>query len=569
MDNPRIAARTRRNFLRLGIAAGTLLVVTACAAPAPAPSGAATAKPAAPASSPATASGSPAPTGAGAPSGSPAATRAFVYAVRTEAVTMDPHVNDLGYSQYAQRAVYEPLVEYTVAPDGKVDLAPLLAQKWEVSADARTYTFTLQPNIKFQDGTPFDAEAVKWNIDRLTTLKLPPSGRIPPLESVDVVDASTVRFVLKNPFAPFLASMAMPLMISPTAARAHDQGGDGGKAWLDGNAVGTGPYKLDQWLRGQQVSLSRNPDYWRGWAGNHLEKIVLRTVKEAATQRQLLETGDADLADGIGFDDLDPLSTTPGVVVQQGTSPEILNIGLNTSKAPFDNVKVRQAVAYAFDYDSFVKGVLNGRAQVPNGPIPQGTWAADQSAAYSRDLAKAKQLVAEAGLAAGTKVRIQTISAYGWYQPGEAQILQQNLKELGIDATIDDKADAATFLGALQDKEKGPEIYFWRAVQSIDDPDYELRRLYDSAYVGAAGVNGMWYQNKQFDDVLDRGLATPERAQRKPLYDQISKLLRDDQPAIWPAQLNFYVTRRDAVQGFAWNPFSNSVPPYYYLWLSK
>lgn len=561
MDQPVSVARGRRHFFRLGISSGVLLLAAvACAAPAPAPSAG---SPAAAAPSPA-ASSQPATTASG-----NAATRPFVYAVRTEAVTMDPHVNDLGYSQYAQRAVYEALVEYKVSADGKVDLAPLLAQKWDVSADARTYTFTLQPNVKFQDGTPFDAEAVKWNIDRLVTLKLPPSGRIPPLDSVDVVDPTTIRFVLKNPFAPFLAAMAMPLMVSPTAARSHDQGGDGGKAWLDGNAVGTGPYKLDQWLRGQQVTFSRNPDYWRGWTGNHLDKIVLRTVKEAATQRQMLETGDADLADGIGFDDLEPLSSTPGVVVQQGTSPEILNIGLQTQKPPFNNPKMRQAVAYAFDYDSFVKGVLNSRAQAPNGPIPQGTWAADNAAPYVRDLAKAKQLVSEANLAPGTKVRIQTISAYGWYQPGEAQILQQNLKELGIDATIDDKADAATFLAALQDKDKGPEIFFWRAVQSIDDPDYELRRLYDSAYVGAAGVNGMWYQNKQFDDLLDHALATPDRAQRKPLYDQMSKLLRDEQPAIWPAQLNFYVTRREAVQNFVWHPFSNSVPPYYYLWLSK
>lgn len=557
---------SRRAFLKWGVASGTVLLLAACSAPSPAQPTSAPAKPAASAAPAGTAPTSAA--GATGASGA-AAARPFVYAVRTEAVTLDPHVNDLSYSQYAQRPVYESLLEYTVGADGNVNLGPLLASKWDVSSDAKTYTFTLQQNVKFQDGTPFDADAVKWNIDRLTTLKLPPSGRIPPLESVEVVDPSTIRFTLKNPFAPFLASMAMPLIVSPTAARSHDQGGDGGKAWLDGNAVGTGPYKLDQWLRGQQVSFSRNPDYWRGWSGNHVDKIVLRTVKEAVTQRQLLETGDADLADGINFDDLDALGNAPGVVVQQGTSPEILNIGLHTQRPPFDNVKVRQAVAYAFDYDSFVKGVLNGRAVVPNGPIPQGTWAADQAPAYARDLAKAKQLISEAGLAPGAKVRIQTISAYGWYQPGQAQLLQQNLKELGIDATIDNKADAATFLAAIQDKEKGPEIFFWRAAQSIDDPDYELRRLYDSAYTGAAGVNGMWYQSKQFDDLLDQALAIPDRAQRKPLYDQISQLLRTDQPAIWPAQLNFYVTRRDSVQGFVWNPFSNSVPPYYYLWLSK
>lgn len=556
----------RRRFLRLGLAAGSAMLLAACArsAPPPTQSGAAPATAGPAAAKPPTAPTS-APVGGGT-----AATRPFVFAVRTEAVTLDPHVNDLSYSRYAQVPVYESLVEYKVGSDGKVSLSPLLAEKWEISPDARTYTFFLRKNVKFTDGTPFDAQAVKWNIDRLTTLKLPPSGRIPPLEAIEVVDPSTVRFVLKNPFAPFLASMVMPLMISPSAAKQNEQNGDWGKAWLDGNMVGTGPYKLEQWLRGQQVSFTKNPDYWRGWSGNHLEKIVLKVVKEAATQRQMLELGDADLADGIGFDDLDALSTTPGVKVEPGLSPEILNIGFHTQRPPFDNVKVRQAVALAFDYEAFVKGVLNGRGKVPNGPIPQGTWAADGAAKpYARDIEKAKQLIAEAGLPSGTKVRIQTISAYGWYQPREAQILQQNLKELGIEATIDDKADAATFLAALQDKEKGPDIFFWRAAQSIDDPDYELRRLYHSSYVGKAGVNGMWYQSKQFDELLDKALATPEREQRKPLYDQISKLLREDQPAFWPAQLDFYVTRRETLQGFVWNPFSNSVPPYYDLWLSK
>jgi peptide/nickel transport system substrate-binding protein len=541
----------RRSFLRIGLGAGSVMLLAACAAPAP------------PAVQP--------PTTAVEKPAASAATRPFVFAVRTEAVTLDPHVNDLSYSQYAQRPIYESLVAYKVGADGKVELSPLLAEKWEVSPDGRAYTFSLRKGVQFTEGTPFDAEAVKWNIDRLTTLKLPPSGRMPPLEAVEVVDPSTIRFVLKNPFAPFLASMVMPLMISPVAAKQHEQNGDWGKAWLDGNAVGTGPYKLDQWLRGQQISFAKNPDYWRGWSENHLAKLVLKTVKEAPTQRQMLELGDADLADGIGFDDLDALSNAPGVEVEPGISPEILNIGFHTQRPPFDNARIRQAVAHAFDYEAFLMGVLNGRGKTPAGPIPYGSWALDETLTpYARDLGKAKQLMAEAGYPnGGFKVRIQTIAAYGWYQPREAQLLQQNLKELGIEATIDDKADAATFLAALQEKEKGPDIFFWRAAQSIDDPDYELRRLYHSKFVGRAGVNGMWYENPKFDELLDRALALPERRDRKPLYDEIQTLLREDQPAIWPAQLDFFVTRRQTVQGFVWNPFSNGIPSYYDLWLSK
>ena len=496
--------------------------------------------------------------------------RPFVFAVRQEPVTMDPHVNDFSYSQYAQRAVYEALVEYTVSPDGKVGLGPRLAESWEVSDDARVYTFKLRQGVKFSDGTPFNAEAVKWNLDRLTGLKLAPSARIPPLESVEVLDEYTVRITLKAPFAPFLASMTLPLMISPTAAKEHEEEGDLGQKWLTDHAVGTGPYLLDSWVRGQELTFVRNPDYWRGWEGNHLEKIVLRVVKEPTTQRLMLETGDADLADNISFDDLDALSQAPGVVVEPGISPEMLNICLKND-GPLADKRVRQAFAYAFDYDAFIQGVLNGRARQPLGPIPFGSWALKEDLQpYKRDLEKAKALMAEAGYPdGGFKVTIQIISAYGWYQPREAQILQQNLAELGVEAVIDDKADAATFLAAIRDREKGPEIYFWRSVAAIDDPDYELRRMYHSDFVGNKGVNGAWYQNPEADALLDKALTIPSREERKRLYDQYQEILREDVPCIWAAQMDYYITRRAALQGYVWNPFSLGVPDYYRLWLSE
>jgi peptide/nickel transport system substrate-binding protein len=500
-----------------------------------------------------------------------AASRPFVFAVRQEPVTMDPHVNDLSYSQYGQRLVYEALIEYTVSPDGKVGLGPRLAESWDVSDDAKTYVFNLRKDVKFSDGTPFNAEAVKWNLERLLALKLPPSARIPPVESVEVVDDYSVKIVLKSPFAPFLASMTLPLMISPTAAQSHEEEGDKGQKWLTDNAVGTGPYMLESWVRGQELTATRNPDYWRGWEGNHVDKVVLQVVQEPTTQRLILEAGEADLADNIAFDDLDALSQTPGVVVEPGISLEMLNICMKTVESPLADKRIRQAVSYAFDYDSFINGVLNSRAQQPLGPVPFGSWALDQDLQpYTRDLEKAKALMAEAGYPdGGFKVTIQTIAAYGWYQSREAQILQQNLGELGIEAVIDDKADAATFLGTIRDKEKGPEIYFWRSVAAIDDPDYELRRMYHSGFVGERGVNGSWFQDPKADELLDTALTIPSREERKSLYDQYQVIVKDEAPCIWAAQMNYYITSRDVLKGYVWNPFNIGVPDYYQIWLSE
>lgn len=550
---------SRRQWLgRAGLVVGVGLLA-ACAPAAPVAS---------PTAVPASAAQKPAATAAQTVGGTPD-TRPFVFAAKLEAPTLDPNVSDGSYYRYPGRAMYEPLVDNRVGADGKVNIVGVLAEKWDISADARTYTFTLRNNVKFQDGTPLNAEAVKWTFDRLVAQKTPVFGRLPPLDAIEAVNPTTIRFVLTSPSAPFLASMTLPLIISPSAG-SHDAGGDMGKAWLDTSSVGTGPYKLEQWVRGQQISLVKNPDYWQGWSGNHVEKVVVRLVKEPATQRQLLETGDAHMADGISFDDLDALTKAPGVVVQREVWAEILNMGLNTSKPPFDKVEARQAAAYAFDYDGYIKGVLNGRGRQPLSAIPFGSWALDETAKpYTRDIEKAKQLIAKAGVPAGTKIRITTISPFGWYQPRQAQILQQNLKELGIDAAIDDKSDAATFVAALQDKENGPNVFFYEAVQALDDPDYELRRLFHSASQGRAGRNGSWYSSKQFDDLLDKALTLPERKDRKPLYDQIQKILSDDAPAIWPGQIDFYVTRRDSVRGFVWNPFSLGVPNFYDLWIAK
>jgi peptide/nickel transport system substrate-binding protein len=500
-----------------------------------------------------------------------AVSKPFVFAVRQGPVTMDPHVDDLSYSQYAQNPVYEPLIDYMPTEGGdEVDLGPRLAEAWEVSDDATTYTFTLREGIEFTDGTPFNADAVKWNLQRLTELSLPPSARIPPLKSVEVLDEYTVQITLEAPYAPFLATMTLPKMISPTAAMEHEEEGDYGRAWLDENAVGTGPYMLETWVRGQELTFVKNPDYWRGWEGNHVDKIVLTLAKEPTTQRLLLETGDAHLADNITFDDLDALSQVPGVVVEPGTSPEMLNICIKDAGITEDKL-VRQAFSQVFDYEAFIEGVLNGRARQPLGPIPFGVWALDRDLEpYTRDVERAKELMTEAGYPdGGFDVTIQTIAAYGWYQPREAQILQQNLAEIGVEATIDDKADAATFLASIRDKERAPEIYFWRSVAAVDDPDYELRRLYHSEFVGNRGVNGMWFQDERVDELLDEALRLPTREERKPLYDELQAVLKDEAICIWAAQMNYYITRRDSLNGYVWNPFGLGVPDYYSIWISQ
>ena len=500
-----------------------------------------------------------------------AATRPLVVAVKTETVTLDPHQNDYDYSQKAQHGAYESLLNYVVK-DGKVDVGPGLAASYRTD-DAKVWTLTLQKGVKFTDGTPFNAEAVKYNFDRIRGLKQPPAGRLPPIDSVDVVDDLTVRFTLKNAYPAFSENLTKVFMVSPTAAKAHSTADDPwGNKWLFDNVVGTGPYKVESWVKGQTVTMVKNPDYWRGWAGNHVEKIILRFVKEAATRRLLLETGDVDLAEGIGFDDLDALGKVPGVVVQGYEQPSLVHMMLRL-KGPLKDVKVRKAIQLAFDYDGFIKGVLSGRARYPQGPLPSVVWAFDPTIPpVKQDMAAAKKLMAEAGYpTGGFSVQIATISPYGWFQPREAQILQANLKELGITATIQDFPDAAAYYAAIGTADKGPDIYAWSYNNSFNDPEDNFRRMYYSKmFPENGGINYIRYSNPKVDELIDKGLTLSKREERLPIYQELQRIINDDAVAIFAAQPTFYVTMRDTLKGYVWNPFAiNGSYEWYDLWLSR
>ncbi len=495
------------------------------------------------------------------------ATRPLLFVVRTETLTLDPHQNDFIYSQNPQRPVYEPLVDY--APDGKggAKIVPVLATEWTSSNDARTYTFKLRSGVKFSDGTPFDAEAAKWNFDRLKAVNKGPAARLPPIDRVEVVDRLTVRVILKTPFAPFIQALPKaPYMVSPVV-QSKAQGTDLAQAWLNDNAIGTGPYLLERWVRGQQVTFARNAGYWRGWSGEHTERIVVRLVREASTQRLMLETGEADLADGIVILDAEALKKIPGVAIEEHDTPALIHIMLRM-RGPALNAKFRQALRAAFGYSSFVGGVLLNKGRVPNGPIPSGIWAHDPSLPqFRRELDKARQLLQEAAPSQRSFV-LQTISPFFQYYPQLAQIFQQNLAELGLTLTIDDKPDAATFIGNLTSLDRGPDMYGWAINPAYDDPQDILERTYHSRSLPPTAQNFTFFKNPRVDELIDRGVSVPERSARRPFYNEVQRLLREEGPAVFAAQFFQIFGKSKKLHGFDWHPFLYNLPPdFYNLWV--
>jgi peptide/nickel transport system substrate-binding protein len=461
-------------------------------------------------------------------------------------------------------------MEYTVMPDRSVKIVGVLAESWKGSADAKVWTFQLRKGIKFQDNTPWNAQAAKWNFERLFALNKVPATRIPQNAwpekgGIEAVDDLTLRITLKNPFAPFIETLVKKYMISPAAAKANEKNNDWGQAWCNENMVGTGPYLLEKWVKGQYVGFKQNPTYWGGWAGKHAQRIILRYVPEAATHRLLLTKGDVDLSEKIELDDLDDVAKVPGVVVEQHRVPRLIHLYM-IQQGPFKDVRVRKAMAHAFDYSAFINGVWKGRASKSLSPLPSAVWAFAPQAEIKQDLNLAKKLLTEAGYPAGSfTVTIYILSSYGWFQPREAQILQADLKKLGIESKIQDIPDAGAFISAIKKPDVGPAFYAWTFANAYDDPEDNLRRSYRSD----GSLNFFGYKNPQLDTLIDKGAIIIDQKERLGIYKEIQKRVWEDYPALFTAEEQWFITRRDTLHGYDFYPFViNMSPNWYLMWVS-
>lgn len=490
------------------------------------------------------------------------AARPMVFAVRTEAVSLDPHVSDHSYSRRSQRSVYETLFYYEAKEDGSVEIQPLLAASYERCENAREYTFFLREGISFHDGTPFNAEAVKWNFDRIFALGSRSAASLPPFESIEVLDEYTVKITLQydNPdFLEYISSWGR--IISPAAA---GPGNDWGENLLHDTMVGTGPFIFDEWRRGEFISVKRNPDYWRGWGENYLEGIVFLLASETTTRKNMMITGEADITDGLGAIDVMELERVPGVVVERHPFHQVWNLMLR-NRGPLEHKEVRQAIAYAIDYDSIINIVFLGEARQAQGPVDEQHWSFDETVRkYETNLDKARELLAEAGYSQG----FEMIGAFLSYHPvyvNMAEILQDNLRRIGITMRIEEYAEVAPWLAAIRNVETPPDLTLWHITREIDSPDKNLGLVYKTG----ATMNYAGYSNPQFDALMEEIQSTPRRSDRIPLYQEAQQIIAEEVPWIALASPNDYVVRRDYLQGVIWHQYMEQhAPDYYRLYLN-
>lgn len=484
--------------------------------------------------------------------------KVLVWARSGDAVGLDPaNVTD-GESMYVTHQIFENLVKYK---DENTEILPGLAERWDTSKDGKEWTFFLRKNVKFQDGTPFNADAVKFNFDRWMDKNNPNHkggfeywqamfGGFPgAVKSVTVIDDSTVKVVLEKPMAPFISNLAMPPFAigSPTAIKKY------GEDFFK-NPVGTGPFKFVEWVKDDHATVVKNADYWGEKA--KIDKIVFRVIPDNSARLMELEAGTIDIMTGVNPDDVKKVQGNADLQVFLRPSMNVGYLAMNNDKKPYDNVKVRQAINYAINKQALVDAFYGGLAKTAKNPIPPSLWGYnDKVQDYGYDPAKAKALLAEAGFPKGFKTKLWAMPVARDYmpQPKEiAQAIQTNLAAVGIQAEIV-TYDWGTYLKKGQDGEQ--ELYLLGWTGDNGDPDNFMFALLDktNAIKGSA-QNVAFYKSDKVHDILAQAQSELDQAKRTALYEEAQVLIHEDAPWVPLVHSTPPIAARKYVKGFIPHP---------------
>ena len=477
---------------------------------------------------------------------------AIVVGLLAEPVTMDPpQITDLNSTRVIKR-MFEGL---TAQELGTYKIIPGLAARWEISKDGLTYTFHLRPNVKFHDGTPLTAEAVKFCFDRQMNEQGPfyKTGTYPYVKGflgnvagVEVVNPSTVQIRLKSALTPFLQYLAHHSLYIYSPEALKKWGKDVVK-----HPVGTGPFKLETWEPGVKVVLTRNDEYWGG--APKIRQAIYVPIIEAQARLSAIKTGEVDLTMDVPPDSLDDLRKDPNIVVAETNSSAVWYVVLNTRHPILKDRRVRQALNYAVNKDAIIRDILKGTAIVAVSPLSPvyGPYAEPGVQRYPYDPEKAKSLLKEAGYANGFDVTFFVPeSGSGMQSPVEmGTVIQANLAAVGVRAKIQ-TMEWGAYLKKYLD---GPDMAEMSWNPSIGDPDHMMYMLLSSDRFPPA-FNAGFYQNPKVDELLRKGRTTIDDRERVALYREAQKLVTEDAPWIIVDHGKQVIVHRKRVQGFKLHP---------------
>ena len=476
--------------------------------------------------------------------GDPVKGGTLVYSTDREPTCLDPHNFGDMPQTYVARQYLDSLV--SMQPDGTV--VPWLAEKWDISKDGLQYTFHLKKGVNFTDGTPFDAEAVKANFEQTLDPETQSSTNLvyllPIYKSVDVLDKYTVRVNLKRPYSPFLDVLAQAFfgMESPKAmARGIKENCV--------SPVGTGPFILKKWKKGQEIELVRNPDYNSAPADAnnqgpaYLDAITWRFLPDPSVRWQALQSGEAQAIFSVPPEDFAAAQSDPNIELKQFVHAGIGHyIVLDNSEPPFDDIKVRQAFTLAANTPAAVESAYQGAYPVATSAISSGTpfYTAKYANLYPHDLAKAEKLLDQAGWKKGANgvrekdgkpltVKFIYSSGPGETPPAELtlyQNVQAAVKEAGFDMSLVPQPQAQHNEQANIPADFDAEPTYWNCPTPMCMYIVSSIEAYDSPFANMSRI-----KNPELDKTLLAAAATTDRKQQETLYSKAQQIIAEN--AYW------------------------------------
>ncbi|WP_214106077.1 ABC transporter substrate-binding protein [Acrocarpospora catenulata] len=470
-------------------------------------------------------------------------TQTLIIAENEPPATFDPVQADNSTVDEVVIPAYDTLIRY----EGDT-LTPSVATEWAFAADGTGLDLTLRDDVTFHDGTKLTAADVQFTLDRIARLKIGVASLMSAYDSATVTDDTHLTIKLKQPYSPFPAALTRVYLLNSKLVQAN-AGGDDGQAWLAANDAGSGPYRLAGYTANQEAKFTKYEGYWGGFTGQ-AKDVVFRYLPQAATQKAALQSGDIDIAMDIDPNDWAGMESS-GFTVNKADTNVQLYVFFKMKDSAVANKALREAIAYAYDYDQHVTAILKGAGKKAVGVLPSTMSCFDSTVPQpGRDPEKAKSILAAAGLK-DVKLTMTYLKATAEMEQA-ATLLQSNLAEIGITLNLE-AITYPQYVEKLKTNATTPDLGMIYAFPPYPDPDSVLYLLFDSKFINNGQNNG-GYHNPEVDKLVEGAQQKTGLDERCAAYKTAQQTIAADFPSINMSNPQYVTVLRAGLDGYTYQP---------------
>lgn len=498
--------------------------------------------------------------------------RPFVFMSQQIIDTIDPAKHSDETSTVAVINTYDSLI-YPDIEEESIEPASNLATDWDVSEDGLTYVFELRDDVSFHSGNEMTADDVVYSMQRMLALQQGNSwmwSNVLDPDNVEAADEYTVQFELNTPYAPFLSTLTQLYVLDSELVMDNQQDGqygeygDYGESFLEENTAGSGPYEVESFDRSSELQLAQFEDYWKGWSDDQLDEVRIRVVEEEATVRTLLASGEADMANQwLSMESYRNFADMEGVEVAENVDTALYHMPMHTQKAPLDDVNVRKAISYAFDYETAVTDIMDNATQA-RGPVSEAIPGHNSEAVqYAQDLDKAREYLEQSEYSEDQlEVDFLFIGEFPEHRQF-SQLLQNNLQEIGI--TVNLLPDTwATITEVTADIETSPHLFLVSVGLRYPHVDAHTFGMYHPSVHGSY-LSASWYDDPEVTEILDNAREIVDFDEQLEYYADAQELITDDAASIYIANPTHRIAYRDYINDYQYVGILGFDLNFYYL----